>query len=84
MQNVKVRNYEMQEKKLQVVACIDSKMIEIKFIRQLQVLRCLKQTMKEVNKCVKGCKNSDTGITKKSLKHFLSEPNTNALILKKL
>ena len=35
MHDVKARNLKMKEKKLQVVACIDSKMIEIKFIRQL-------------------------------------------------
>lgn len=45
MNDIKEHNRQTEEKKSQVIACIDSKMIDIRFIRQLHVLKTLKETM---------------------------------------
>lgn len=45
MNDMREHNRQTEDKKASVIACIDSKMIEIRFIRQLQVLKTLRETM---------------------------------------
>ena len=75
MQAVKVRNSDNEKKKQQVISCIDARMIEFRFIRQLQVLRVLRKTIGEVQKCSKQCSSHKP---QRSFEHFLEEPNSNA------
>ena len=45
MNDIHEHNRQTEDKKSSVIACIDSKIIEIRFIRQLQVLKTLQETM---------------------------------------
>lgn len=42
---IQENNRQTEDKKTSVIACIDSKMIEIRLISQLHVLKSLKETM---------------------------------------